>query len=214
MVNIAVLGGTGYAGSNIVAAAAKRGHAVTAFSRNVPAQPVAGVTYVQGSVFDADVLASAFDGADVVVSALAPRGDLDGKLVGVVEKLGALSGSTDTRLGVMGGAGTLLAYPGGPKLLDTDEFPQEFKAESVQMDDVLTSLRRQSDDVDWFYVSPGAGFGPWAPGELTGSYRTGGDVLLANDSGESHISGADLGDAFAAEIEAPKHRRARFTVAY
>ena len=214
MVNIAVIGGTGYAGRNIVAAAAQRGHSVTAFSRTAPAEPVAGVSYVQGSVFDDAVLASAFDGADVVISALAPRGELDGKLLGVVEKLETLSGSTGTRLGVMGGAGSLLAYPDGPKLFDTDEFPAEFKGESLQMDAVLTSLRNQSADVDWFYVSPGAGFGPWAAGEATGTYRVGGDVLLANDSGESHISGADLGDAFAAEIEAPAHTRERFTVAY
>ncbi len=43
MSRIIVIGGTGYAGSAIVTEAAARGHAVTAFSRSLPAEPVPGV---------------------------------------------------------------------------------------------------------------------------------------------------------------------------
>jgi hypothetical protein len=51
-----------------------------------------------------------------------------------------------------------------------------FKAEAAEMDGVLEDLRGSDPAVNWFYVSPAAGFGAWAPGEATGSYRTGGDI--------------------------------------
>ena len=80
--------------------------------------------------------------------------------------------------------------------------------------DVLTALRETSDDVDWFYVSPAAGFGSYAPDEVTGTCRVGGDVLLTDASGTSFISGADFALAFVEEIEQGRHHRERFTVAY
>ena len=48
MSRITVIGGTGYAGSAIVAEAAARGHQVTALSRSLPGAPIPNVTYVQG----------------------------------------------------------------------------------------------------------------------------------------------------------------------
>ena len=76
MSRITVLGGTGYAGSALVAEAAARGHQVTSLSRSLPPEPITGVTYVQGDVADEAALAAVIDGAEVVVSALAPRGPL------------------------------------------------------------------------------------------------------------------------------------------
>ena len=86
--------------------------------------------------------------------------------------------------------------------------------EALSHADVLTALRETSDDVDWFYVSPAAGFGSYAPGEATGTYRVGGDVLLTDASGTSFISGADFALAFVDEIEQGRHHRERFTAAY
>ena len=54
----------------------------------------------------------------------------------------------------------------------------------------------------------------WNPGERTGTYRDGGDVVVTDDEGESFISGADLAVAVVDEIEDPKHLRERFTVGY
>jgi uncharacterized protein YbjT (DUF2867 family) len=54
MARISVLGGTGYAGSAVVAEAAQRGHTVTSISRNAPEQRIDGVEYVEGSLLDAD----------------------------------------------------------------------------------------------------------------------------------------------------------------
>ncbi|MUN63771.1 NAD(P)H-binding protein [Kocuria sediminis] len=214
MTRIAVLGGTGYAGSHIGAEAARRGHEVTSYSRTTPAEPVEGVTYVTGSVFDDAFLAQVVTDAEVVVETLSPRGELEGKLEGVVDELIDLARAAGTRLGVIGGAGSLLVAEGGPKLMDTDGFPAEILPEVRTGEALLETLRGTEEDLDWFYVSPAGGFGAWAPGEATGHFRIGGDVLLTDEEGDSFISGADLATAVVDEIETPAHSRRRFTVAY
>lgn len=178
MTRITVIGGTGYAGANIVREAVARGHQVTSYSRNAPTDPVAGVTYRTGSVLDSDVLTRTVEGSDVVVSTLSPRGELEGKTRGVLASVAGLAENAGVRFGVVGGAGSLLAWPGGPKVAETDGFPDAFKPEAAEMEAVLEDLRGTDGDLDWFYVSPAGAFGAWAPGEATGAYRIGGDVLL------------------------------------
>jgi hypothetical protein len=214
MAKVTVLGGTGYAGGHIVAAAQRRGHTVTAYSRNAPANPVPGVTYVQGSVLDPKVLDQIFAGADVVLSAVAPRGEIGGKMLQVVTELEKRAASTGKRLGVVGGAASLLIAPGGPKVGDLPSFPEEYKVEAAEMEAVLTFLRSDAAKADWFYLSPPGGFGPFAVGEFTGKYRVGDDVLLVTEDGQSTISGDDFGDALISEVETPKHSRKRFTAGY
>ena len=87
MTQINVLGGTCYAGANIVAEARRRGHQVASFSRNAATDPVEGVRYRHGSVLDPAFLAEAATDADVVFNALSPRGELTGRLEGVVDDL-------------------------------------------------------------------------------------------------------------------------------
>lgn len=214
MTRITVIGGTGYAGSNIVARAASRGHEVTSLSRNEPEEKIDGVTYVAGDVFDTAVLQGAVDGAEVVVEALSPRGALEGKLAGVDRELAAIAQKANVRLGFVGGAGSLLVAPDGPAIADTEGFPDAFKPEATEMARILEDLRASDDALDWFFVSPGAAFGAAVGGEYTGKFRLGGDVLLTDDEGNSTISGPDYAHAFVDEIENPTHRRQRFTVAY
>src|SRR5580700_5700078 len=78
MSRITVIGGTGYAGSAIVAEAAARGHQVTSLSRSLPDAPISNVTYVQGDATDEAALSAAIKDSDVVVGAIAPRGPLAG----------------------------------------------------------------------------------------------------------------------------------------
>ncbi|MDN4474046.1 NAD(P)-dependent oxidoreductase [Demequina zhanjiangensis] len=216
MTRIAVIGGTGYAGRNIVAAAAAKGLEVVSYSRSLPETPVEGVDYRTGDVTDQAFLAQAFDGVDVLVSALSPRGALaePGTLRGIERTLARLAESKAVRFGVVGGAGSLLVAEGGPMVADTESFPAAIKPEADEMASVLADLRAHEGELDWFFVSPAGGFGAFAPGEATGAYRVGGDVLLVDGNGESHISGADFGLAVADEIVNPTHRKARFTVAY
>ncbi|GGC79204.1 NAD-dependent epimerase [Tersicoccus solisilvae] len=213
MARITVIGGTGYAGGHIVKEAAGRGHTVTSISRTVPDEKVDGVTFRAGSVLDDAVAQTAVD-ADVVIVTVSPRGDMVGKVAPAAEKVAELARAKGTRFGVIGGAGSLQVEPNGPRLMDTAEFPDAFKAEAEELTAVLNWLTEQDDTLDWFFVSPAAGFGAYAPGEATGTYRTGGDVLLTDENGESNLSGQDLAAAIVDEIERPVHHRQRFTVAY
>ncbi|MBW8764399.1 MAG: NAD(P)H-binding protein [Microbacterium sp.] len=191
MTRIVVLGGTGYAGRHIVAEAVSRGHEVVAVSRSLPSDQVIGAEYVQGSALDLTPLADTLTGADAVVSALSPRGDMTDRALEAVTDVAELLSGTSTRLGVVGGAGGSLVAAGGPRLFD------------------------QTDaGLDWFFVHPAEVFGPWAEGERTGHYRDGGDVLVRDAEGKSYISGADFAVAVVDEIEQGNHHRERFTVGY
>ena len=213
MARITVLGGSGYAGAALVAEARKRGHEVTSVSRSAPASPVDGVQHVEGSVLDADVLDRVLEGRDVVVSALSPRGDMAGKVEGVLADLVSRLGGTPTRLGYIGGASSLLTEEGGPSLWDVskDHVPDEVRPEVQTGLDTLAMLQESPESLDWFYVSPPQDFGSWLGTPSTGSYTLGGDVLLRNADGASTISADDLALAIVDEIETPAHHRRRFT---
>jgi len=214
MARITVLGGTGYAGSHIVREAAARGHDVTSYSRSEPTDRVDGVTYVAASVLDDDVLAEAVSGADVVFETISPRGEMAGKLEGVVGRLIPLAAQAGVRLGVLGGAGSLRVAPDGPRLVDMGVMPEEILPEVNTGIALLEALQSAPAELAWFYISPAGGFGAFAPGEHTGRYRVEKDVLLTDENGESRLSGEDLAVAVLDEIERPAHHRERFHVAY
>ncbi|MET0297762.1 MAG: NAD(P)H-binding protein [Microbacterium sp.] len=213
MARIAVIGGTGYAGSNIVAEAVDRGHTVVSVARTVPAERVEGATYIEGTLLDVPGLVAELQGVDVVVSTVPARGDMLGQVrTNVAELVAALP--ENVRVGVVGGAGGSLVAEGGERLIDQDGFAEEYKPEALEAIGILEDLQAAPASLDWFYVHPAGGFGAWAPGERTGTYRDGGDVLVTDAEGESFISGPDFGVAVVDEIENPKHSRERFTVGY
>ncbi|MCW2287707.1 hypothetical protein EDF60_1375 [Leucobacter luti] len=214
MTKVTIIGGSGYAGSHIAEAAAVRGFFVTSVSRGEVAQQLGGVTYTTGSVLDPADRARLLADSDVVIVAVSPRGDMAGKVRKAIAELAVEAQAAGVRLGVIGGAGSLLQEEGGDLVMNGAGFPDEIKAEAAEMGGVLDDLRATPEALDWFYVSPAGGFGPWAAGEFTGDFRVGGDVLLTDAAGNSAISGADFGVAIADEIETPTHSRQRFTVAY
>lgn len=203
MTRITILGGTGYAGSNIAREAVARGHEVTVYSRTAPSDPIGGVRYEQGSATDRAVLERAVAGADVVIEALSPRGDMTGELPGIVRALGELAAASGTRLGVVGGWGSLRPEPGAQRFAENGSMPPAYVGESLEMAEALGWLQNDAPSaLDWFYVSPAASFGAHSPGEKTGSFSFGGETT---DSVDSSISGADFGLAIVDEIE--KHER-------
>lgn len=214
MARISVLGGTGYAGSAVVDEASRRGHAVTSFSRHEPKDKVDGVKYVIGSVLDPEVLGASVDDQDVVIEAVSPRGDMVGKEEGLVDQLIELTSKAGTRLGVIGGASSLLVEEGGLRLYDVSEISPETRPEIETGMAMLEALRAAPNEVDWFYLSPPASFGAWAPAPDTGTYRLSEDVLLKDDAGNSTISAADLARAILDEIEHPQYHRRRFHAAH
>lgn len=214
MARISVLGGTGYAGGAVVREASRRGHQVTSVSRHEPAERVDGVDYLIGSALDEEVLSAAVEDHDVVIEAVSPRGDMAGKEEGLLDRLIDLTARAGTRLGVVGGASSLLVSEGGPRLYDVNEMSEETRPEIDTGLALLEALEAAPAEVDWFYVSPPASFGAWAPAPETGSYRLSDDVLLTDEEGVSTISAADLAVAIVDEIERPEYRRRRFHAAH
>jgi hypothetical protein len=213
MAKLVVFGATGYAGGKISAEALSRGHEVVGVARNAGAVPD-GVEGREGSLHDEEFVAGLAKDADVLVVAI-PARPLDGKLlIDAVPALARIASENGARLSFVGGASSLHVAEGGPRLFDTPDFPEQYKVEAGNHAEVLGVLRELPAEVDWFYVSPAAEFGSWAAGERTGKFRIGGDVLLTDENGESKIGGDDYAIAFVDEIDEPKHRRARFTVAY
>lgn len=214
MTAVVIFGGSGYTGSHIVEAAVVRGLEVTSVARRETAEQIGGAHYRIGSLLEPTDRARELEHADVVLVTVSPRGDMAGKVRGAIADLAAEAEAAGVRLGVVGGSGSLHLTPGGPRRYELPDFPEAVRAEAIEMAGVLDDLQARAGELDWFYVSPAADYGPHNAGEYTGEYRVGDDELLVDEHGVSAISGADFGVAVVDEIEEPAHHRARFTLAY
>lgn len=200
---VAVLGASGRAGSEITKELAARGHAVTAIARKPDAIPAAdGVTPVAGDASDAVALADRIKGSDAVISAL--HFDVPADTL-----LSALKTAGVPRLLVTGGAASLEVAP-GVRLIDTPQFPAEWK-DIAQGGIVFLDALRQETDIDWTFFSPAALI---EETPRLGHFRTGTDQLVVDANGDSKIGFSDYAIAMVDELENPKHSRARFTAAY
>jgi hypothetical protein len=202
--NIAIVGATGRVGSRVVTEALARGHRVTAITRDsnsVP--PQAHLVAASADAGNAAELAAALAGNDAVVSALRYV-DSDPTII-----VDALKRAGIKRYVAVGGAGSLEVAP-GTQLVDTPNFPAEYRPESLKARDFLNVLRGEAG-LDWTYLSPSAEF---APGLRTGTFRLGHDRLLVDATGKSSVSMEDFAIALVDELEKPAHIRERFTVGY
>ncbi|MES1972077.1 MAG: NAD(P)-dependent oxidoreductase [Pseudomonadota bacterium] len=201
---IGLVGATGNVGQRIVAEAVQRGHAVVAIARDasrIATQP--GVMPVSADLLDEAAIGRALAGADVAILSVRFQG-LDFE-----RALAAIAASGVPRLLVVGGAASLEVAP-GRVLLDQPDFPDFIKPEATPARAALDRLRRE-EKLDWTFLSPSVFFGP---GARTGTFRLGGDTLLSDAEGKSHISYEDYAIALLDEIEMPRHHRQRFTVGY
>ena len=189
MPRIAVIGGTGYAGSHIVAEAVRRGHTAVSVARSIPTDRIEGATYIEGTLLDVPGLVAELQGADVVVVAVAPRGDMAGNVRPAIAELATAAAARRRAWESSAAPAAASSRPEGPRLIDTPGFTEEYKPEAFEMIGVLEDLQASGTVHDWFFVHPAGGFGPWNEGERTGEYRDGGDVLVTNEDGESAISG-------------------------
>src|SRR5205823_9313606 len=103
----------------------------------------------------------------------------------------------------------LLEITPGVQLLDTPEFPSQWKATAEGARAALQIMRDQTD-VDWTVLSPPPHV---HPGTRSGKYRTGLDAVIRGDSGPADISLEDYAVAMVDEAETANYRRQRFTVA-
>jgi putative NADH-flavin reductase len=204
MSKIAIIGATGRAGSQLLEEALRRGHSVTAIARDTSKiGQRAGVVTRDVDALDASALQAAIAGHDVVISAAHFATLPASAVVGSVKKAGV------KRLLVVGGAGSLL-LPDGTRVIDSEGFPEAYKAEASAGAAFLGKLREEKD-LDWTFLSPSAEF---VEGERTGTLRFGQDDLLVSSEGRSWITFADYAIAMLDEVETPKHSRQRFAVGY
>lgn len=206
--------GAGYVGGQILKEALDRGHQVTVILRHPEKlEPHPQVNAVRGDVFDVEGLSRSLEGHDAVISAYNPGASHpnSGKLQfqGTLNTMAAAKKAGVQRFLVVGGAGSLEVAP-GVQLVDTPQFPQEWKAAASGLRDVLTEIRKEKE-LDWTFFSPAVLL---QPGERTGKFRLGGDQVLTDEKGPGRISTADYAVAMLDELENPKHIRRRFTAAY
>ena len=204
---IAVICANGKAGQLIVKEAIERGLDVTAVVRGE--NKSAADKVIVKDLFD--LTSEDLRGFDAVVDAFgawAPE-TLPQHSTSLKVLCDALSG-TDTRLLVVGGAGSLYVNPKHTlQVMDGADFPEMFKPLAQAQGKALEELRTRTD-VKWTFISPAGDFR--ADGERTGKYIWGGEELTLNSKGESIISYADYAAAMVDEIEKGNHICERISV--
>ena len=204
---IAVVCANGKAGQLIVKEAVNRGFDVTAFVRGENKSAAQNV--IVKDLFD--LTEADLTGFDAVVDAFGawkPE-TLSQHSTSLKHLCDVLSG-TDTRLLVVGGAGSLFVDKEHTKtVFDVTPFPEAaipvVKAHQVALDEL-----RKYDDVKWTYISPAGDF--QADGERTGKYLLGGEELILSSEGESVISYADYAIAMIDEVINGGHIKQRIGV--
>lgn len=204
---IAVVCANGKAGQMITKEAVQRGLDVTAVvrgeNRSVAPQSISRDVL--------DITAEDLKGFEVVVDAFGAwtEDTLPLHSSSLKTLCDALSG-TETRLLVVGGAGSLYVNPEHTACVaDGPDFPDMFKPLAAAMAKALSELR-QRNDVKWTYISPAGDF--QVEGEQSGEYILGGEELTLNEKGESVISYADYAVAMVDEIVKGSHIQERISV--
>lgn len=205
---IAVIAANGRVAKKVIAEAQNRGHEVTAFGRHAENDTQAK-QYVQKDIFD--LTKEDLKGFDVVVDA---AGAWSLETLYVIPKaaitLADLVKGTDTRLVVVGGAGSLYTNAEHTSTVElAPNFPDAFKGVSAAHGLALAELRA-TENVKWTYISPAADF--QADGERTGKYLLAGEEFTLNSKNESIISYADYAIALVDEIEKGSHVQQRISV--
>ncbi|MFZ7171511.1 NAD(P)-dependent oxidoreductase [Avibacterium volantium] len=204
---VAVIGANGKAGRLIVAEAVARGLEATAVARGE--NHSAAQQVLKKDLFD--LTKADLAGFDVVIDAFGTfTPETVSQYITSVQHLCDVLSGTETRLLIVGGAGSLYTDDSlSVQLVDTPDFPAEYYLVAKSMAESLAKLR-QRDDVKWTFVSPAALFDP--EGAKTGAYRLAGEVFSVNEKGESYVSYADYAIAMIDEALNGKHIRERISV--
>jgi len=210
---IALIGATGFIGSAILSEALARGHQVLALVSQPEKLTPSTQLSVRGiDVVDTSALTAALADVDLLISAFSGHKSAD--VAGYYRQgfdsiLSAAQRSQVPRLLVVGGAASLKAADGS-MLLDNPHFPAEYRGSAEGAWYALQQLRAQTT-LSWSYLSPAAEI---FPGEKTGQFRLGGDLLLVDAAGKSRISNGDYAVAMLDEAETMAYQNQRFSIAY
>ena len=205
---IAVVAANGRVAQKVVKEAQDRGFEVTAFARDDENKSGAK-TYVKKDIME--LTKADLAGFDAVVDGFGAWKDEEQPMhIKTSQHLCDLLSGTDTRLLIVGGAGSLYVNPEHTvQVKDGADFPAMFLPLANAQGQELEELRKR-DDVRWTFISPAGDF--QADGERTGKYILAGEKLTLNSRNESIISYADYAIAMVDEIAGGNHIKQRISV--
>lgn len=216
MKKVAVIGATGFVGTQVVKELENRGYAVEAIVRDASkVQQNENVTAKSIDVNNIDDLAIALQGNDAVINTFNAgwtnpnlyNDFLNGSknIEKAVEKSGV------KRFITVGGAGSL--FIDGNQLVDGYDFPADIKPGATAARDYLNEIK-QNNTLDWTFFSPAIEMHPGTAGIRTGKYRTSLESPVFDENGRSILSVEDVAVVLVDELEQNNHIRERFTAAY
>lgn len=216
MKKVAVIGATGFVGTQIVNELVNRGYGVEAIVRDASkVQQNENVSAKSVDVNNVDELANALKGNDAVISAFNAGWTnpnlYDDFLNGSVNIENAVEKSGVKRFITVGGAGSLFIE--GNQLVDGPDFPAEIKPGATAARDYLNKIK-ENNTLDWTFFSPAIEMHQGTAGVRTGKYRTGLENPVFNEEGRSVLSVEDVAVVLVDELEQNNHIRERFTAAY
>jgi len=212
---IALIGATGFVGSAVLNEALNRGHQVTAIARGTSKITVKNdnLTVVNANVYDIEALTKVLADHDAIVSTFnagwANPNLYDDFIKGSESIQQAVKLSGVKRLLVVGGAGSLEIAP-GVQLVDTPQFPAEWKTGATAARDYLNIIKKEND-LDWTFLSPAIHL---HPGARTGVFRLGTDQPVFDADHKSEITVEDMAVAIINELEQNQFIKKRFTLGY
>ncbi len=213
---IAVIGATGFVGSQIVNELVNRNFDVVGISRKEQASDRNNLRYAKVDVTEVDLLTDVLSGIDVVVNAFSPLASNPNLAEDFMKGSKAIQQAAKQagvmRYIVVGGGGSLLTED-GKQILDTlpEHLPFIPKSKATR---AYFEVIKQEKELDWVYFSPALEMNPRITIGRTGKYRLGTDYPVMNEEGRNVLSVEDVAVVIADEIAHPKHHGVRFTAGY
>lgn len=216
MKKVAVIGATGFVGTQVVNELSNRGYEVEAIVRDIAkVQENEKVKAKSVDVNNVDELAEALKGNDAVINTFNAGWTnpnlYDDFLNGSVNIEKAVEKSGVKRFITVGGAGSL--YIDGKQLVDGPDFPADIKPGAVAARDYLNKIK-ENNTLDWTFFSPAIEMHQGTAGVRTGKYRTALENPVFDENGRSVLSVEDVAVVLVDELEQNNHIRERFTAAY
>ena len=217
MKKVAVIGATGFVGTQVVKELANRGYFVNALARNTSKiEESENVKAVTADIYNTAELSEILKGNDAVISAFNPGWTnpniFEDFLKGAESIEKAVEESGVKRFITVGGAGSLYIAE-NLQLIDTPEFPAEIKPGAEAARQYLEMIKR-NEKLDWTFFSPAIEMHQGTAGVRKGTYRTALENPVFDEEGRSVLSVEDVAVALVDELENGKFVKQRFTAAY
>ena len=217
MKKVAVIGATGFVGTQVVKELANRGYFVNALARNTSKiEESENVKAIAVDVYNTSELSEILKGNDAVISAFNPGWTnpniFEDFLKGAESIEKAVEESGVKRFITVGGAGSLYIAE-NLQLIDTPEFPAEIKPGAEAARQYLEIIKK-NENLDWTFFSPAIEMHQGTAGVRKGTYRTALENPVFDENGRSVLSVEDVAVALVDELENGKFVKQRFTAAY